>query len=323
MQQKIQIVMKNLDRKTPRRSSLIRILFTMFAVIFVTAFLYANENGKISGRVIDQKTGEALIGANVMLKGTVYGSASDLDGNYYISGVPVGVYNLFISYVGYESQEITAVSVVANDQNKVNITLVSDVMNLGEVVVNATAKANSDIFILAEQMKSDKIQDGVSADQMSRAGDGNAADAVKRITGVSVQNGKYISIRGLSDRYVSTAMNGVPIPSPEPEKKAVPLDLFTTGILESITAYKTYTPDLPGVFAGGALNIKTKAYPDTRILNAKFGLSGKSSFFGAQYMVGTQSSTDYFGFDNGTRVVSDDIPSDKMLMEYSPLPGYS
>ena len=300
-----------------------RMLFAFVAVLFLTAFLYANENGKIGGRVIDQKTGEALIGANVMLKGTVYGSATDLDGNYYISGVPVGVYNLMVSYVGYESREISAVSVVANDQNKINVTLVSDVMNLDEVVVNATAKANTDIFILAEQMKSDKIQDAVSADQMSRAGDGNAADAVKRITGVSLQDGKYVSVRGLSDRYVSTAMNGVPVPSPEPEKKAVPLDLFTTGILESITAYKTYTPDLPGVFAGGALNIKTKAYPDSRILNAKFGLSGKSSFFGAEYMMGAKGGMDYFGFDDGTRAVSDEIPSNKMLMEYSPLPGYS
>ncbi len=321
---KVKTVVENLKRKSSRKSLMIKKLFIVFAVIVLTAFLYANENtGKISGRVIDQKTGEALISANVIIKGSVYGSASDLDGNYYISGVPVGVYNLMVSYVGYETQEISNVSVVANEQNKVNITLASEVMNLAKVVVQGTLKANSDIFILAEQKQSDKIQDGVSADQMSRAGDGNAADAVKRITGVSVRDGKYISIRGLSDRYVSTAMNGVPIPSPEPEKKAVPLDLFTTGILESITAYKTYTPDLPGVFAGGAVNIKTKAYPDTRILNAKFGLSGKSSFLGAEYMVGTKSSTDFLGFDDGIRAVPNDIPDNKMLSEWSPLPGYS
>jgi hypothetical protein len=328
MQQRVQTVVGDLKRKSSRqslrRNSSFKMLFAMCAVMIVTAFLYANENtGKINGRVIDQKTGEALIGANVILKGTVYGAATDLDGNYYISGVPSGVYQLIVSYVGYETQELQGISVVGNDQHKVNITLASSVMNLNEVVVQADLKANSDIFILAEQMKSDKIQDGVSADQMSRAGDGNAADAVKRITGVSVQDGKYVSVRGLSDRYISTAMNGVPIPSPEPEKKAVPLDLFTTGILESITAYKTYTPDLPGVFAGGAVNIKTKAYPDSRILNAKFGLSGKSTFMGAEYIAGTKSSTDYLGFDDGTRAVSEEIPANKMLMEYSPLPGYS
>lgn len=324
MWQRIQTVIENFDRKSSRKSSSIKKLFIVCAVIVLTAFLCANENmGKINGRVIDQKTGEALIGANVIIKGTIYGSATDLDGNYYISGVPVGVYNLLVSYMGYETQEVNNVSVVANNQNKVNITLTSGVMNLSEVVIQATAKASSDIFLLSEQKQSDKIQDGVSADQMSRAGDGNAADAVKRITGVSVQNGKYVSIRGLSDRYVSTSMNGVPIPSPEPERKAVPLDLFTTGILESITAYKTYTPDLPGVFAGGAVNIKTKAYPDTRVLNAKLGLSGKSSFLGAEYMVGAKGSMDYFGFDDGTRAIPNAIPENKMLSEWSPMPNYS
>lgn len=312
------------SQNTLQRSSKIKKLYISIAVIILTAFLYANENvGKLSGRVVDAKTGEPLIGANVIVKGTVFGSATDLDGYYYISGLRGGVYTLMVSYVGYEVREIGSVSLLVNDQNKIDVALLSSVVDLNEVIVEAQVRENTDIYLLAEQKKSDKIQDAVSADQMSRAGDGNAADAVKRITGVSLQDGKYISVRGLSDRYVSTAMNGVPIPSPEPEKKAVPLDLFTTGILESITAYKTYTPDLPGVFAGGAVNIKTKAYPDTRILNVKFGLSGKSSFFGANYLVGTQSSTDYLGFDDGVRAVSAEIPSDKMLMEFAPLPGYS
>ncbi len=324
MWQKVKTVVGKLDRGSLLGSAKIKSLFILFVVMCLTTFLYANENmGKLGGTVVDAKTGEALIGANVILKGTSYGAATDLDGNYYISGVPIGVYNLVVSYVGYESQEITSVSVVASNQNKVNITLVSSVMNLNEVVVRAQVKGNSDIYILAEQKKSDKIQDGVSADQMSRAGDGNAADAVKRITGVSVQDGKYVSVRGLSDRYVSTAMNGVPVPSPEPEKKSVPLDLFTTGILESITAYKTYTPDLPGVFAGGALNIKTKAYPDERIMNVKFGLNGKSTFFGANYMLGSTGSLDLLGFDDGTRDLADNIPEDRMLSLLVPPTGVS
>lgn len=313
-----------LNRGSSFGSQKIKSLFNLFVVICLTTFLYANENtGKLVGRVVDAKTGEALIGANVTIKSTVYGSATDLDGNYFISGVPVGVYALVISYVGYETQEMSSVSLVANNQNKINIAMFPTVMNLNEIVVRAEAKSNSDIFILAEQKKSNKIQDGVSADQMSRAGDSNAADAVKRITGVSVQDGKYVSIRGLSDRYVSTALNGVPIPSPEPEKKSIPLDLFSTGILESITAYKTYTPDLPGVFAGGTLNIKTKAYPDMRIFNTKFGLSTKSSFVGARYIVGSSGSLDYFGFDDGTRAISDDIPADRMLNVLLPPAGSS
>jgi hypothetical protein len=306
------------------RRAFICTLRIFIAVIVLTAFLYAEgKTGKISGYVIDQKTGEALIGANVIVKGTSFGAATDLDGYYFISGLQAGVCDLLVSYVGYETREVQNVAVVTHDQSHVNIALSSIVMNLNEVLVQAKAGAHSDVFILAEQQRSDKIQDGVSADQMSRSGDANAADAVRRITGVSVQDGKYVSVRGLSDRYVSTSMNGVPVPSPEPEKKSVPLDLFTAGILESITAYKTYTPDLPGVFAGGAVNIRTKAYPDTRILNAKFGLSGKTSLLNADYMTGTKSGTDYFGFDDGTRALPAAIPPDNMLSEWSPLPGYS
>ncbi len=324
MRQKRQTVANASYRKFTKPSASIKMLFAIFAVMLLTAFLFANENnGKITGQVIDQKTGEPLIGANVIIRGTVYGSATDLDGYYYISGLPLGLYQLQVTYVGYESAEVSNISISTSDYKQINITLISSVMNLNEVIVQAKMKANTDIFLLSEQKKSDKIQDGISADQMSKSGDSNAADAIKRITGVSVRDGKYVSIRGLSDRHVSTAMNGVPIPSPEPEKKSIPLDLFTTGILESITAYKTYTPDLPGVFAGGAINIKTKAYPDTRILNAKFGLSGESGFLHANYCVGTQGSLDYFGFDDKTRTIPDEIPEDIMLSKWSPLPGYT
>jgi outer membrane receptor protein involved in Fe transport len=118
-------------------------------------------------------------------------------------------------------------------------------------------------------------------------------------------------------------MNGLPVPSPEPEKKSVPLDLFTSGILESITAYKTYTPDLPGSFAGGSVNIKTKAYPDSRVLKGKAGLSGKSSYLHADFRRGGGGKLDYFGFDDGTRSIPDIIPEARMLSEWSPLPGYT
>lgn len=310
-------------RYLSKASAAFKLMFIV-AVVCSTAFLYAAGNsGQIKGRILDASTGEPLIGANVMLKGSVYGSATDLDGSYYISGVPVGQYSLVVRYVGYERKELTNASVVANDIISYDILLNATVMNLNEVVVQAESKKSSDAFLLANQKKSDKIQDGISSELMARAGDSNAADAVKRITGVSVQDGKYISVRGLGDRYVSTAMNGVPIPSPEPEKKTVPLNLFSTSIIESITAYKTYTPDLPAVFAGGFVNIKTKAYPDTRILNMSLGLSGKSTLLGAEYISGTRGKWDYFGFDDGSRAIPDIIPEDRMLSQFNPAPGYS
>ncbi len=324
MQNKKRVKIRKRPGKPGRIARRSRVPFVVFAVICLTAFLYAQEkHGKISGRVIDRKTGEPLIGANVTVKGTAVGAATDLDGYYYISGLPSGNYQLMVSYVGYETQHISNAVVTGSDLYPLNIALRPAVMNMNEVLVEARANSGSDAYLLAEREKSDKIQDGVSAEQMSRAGDGNAADAVRRITGVSVKDGKYVSVRGLSDRYVSTVVNGLPVPSPEPETKSVPLDLFTGSILESITAFKTYTPDLPGGFAGGAVDIRTRAYPDSRVLNAGAGLSGKSAFFHADYRSGTQGTLDYFGFDDGTRSIPEMIPQDRMLSEWSPPPGYS
>jgi hypothetical protein len=320
MRKKEQTVVGN-----PKRRSLSkRKLFAVWAVIMLTAFLFAAEkNGKINGRVVDRKTGEPLIGANVIVKGSALGAASDLDGYYYISGLPLGTCQLVVTYVGYETSEISNISVSGNDLVSINIMLTPSIMHLNEVLVESDANVNTDAYMILEQKKSNKIQDGISSEQMSRAGDSNAADAVKRITGMSVQDGKYISVRGLNERYVSTEMNGAPVPSPEPEKKSVPLDLFTSGILESIVAYKTFTPDLPGNFGAGTVNIRTKAYPDVRVMHVKIGFAGKSTLYQSNYLNTSGGKLDYFGFDDGSRSIPEIIPRDRILTEWSPLPGYS
>lgn len=292
------------------------IIFFMVCMT-ITALNAGDEDGSLKGRIIDYKTGQALVGANVVIAGTSMGAATDLDGNYYIYNIPPGIYDLLVTYVGYENQTVRSLQIQKNENHYLNVALIPSVMNLSEIVVEAEASPNSDAYLISEKRHSSNVQDGVSGSQISRSGDSNAADAVKRITGVSVLNGNTVYVRGLGDRYVSTQMNGVPIPSPEPEKKSVPLNLFSTGILESITAYKTFTPDLPGAFGGGTVDIKTKAYPDQRIFNTSLGFSGSTDMAGAQYRLGSRSSLDYFGFDDGTRNMPDAIPRDKMLSKYT------
>jgi len=102
---------------------------------------------------------------------------------------------------------------------------------------------------------------------MSRSPDGDAAEAVKRVSGVTVQDGKYVFVRGLGERYTTTSLNGARVPSPEPERKVVPLDLFPSGLIQTITTAKTFTPDLPGDFSGAQVNIQTRSFPTTRQLS--------------------------------------------------------
>ena len=133
-----------------------------------------------------------------------------------------------------------------------------------------------------------------------KSGDSNAAEAFRRVTGVSVVGGKFVYVRGLGDRYTNTQVNNSPIPSPEPEKRTVPLNLFSTSIIESISAIKTFTPDMPGTFAGGTVQVKTKAYPDRMILDLKTGMSYNSNFRQENpYQVSFIGKNDIWGYDNG------------------------
>jgi len=287
-------------------------------ILFLSTFAWGRENyGSLKGKIIDYKSGESLIGANIVLAGTALGAATDLDGNYYIYDIIPGIYDIKISYVGYDNQIIRGLRIQKGENHYLNAALMPSVMNLSEIVVEVEASRNSDAYIISEKRRSSNLQDGVSSEQISRSGDSNAADAVKRITGVSVLDGNNVFVRGLGDRYVSTQMNGVPIPSPEPEKKSVPLNLFSTGILESITAYKTFTPDLPGVFGGGTVDIKTKAYPDHRIFNLSAGMSGATDFIGSDFRKGSRGSFDFLGFDDGTRGLPSIIPDNQILSKYT------
>src|SRR5690606_294319 len=137
-------------------------------------------------------------------------------------------------------------------------------IQLSTQLVTATSSRGSVDAALETQQTSSNVVSSVTAEQIARSGDGDAGEAVARVAGVSVQDGKYVYVRGLGDRYTQASLNGARIPSPEPEKKVVPLDLFPAGLLQSITTVKTFTPDQPGDFSGASVNIETKEFPSER-----------------------------------------------------------
>ena len=276
--------------------------------------IMAQSEGSLVGVVTDLESEEALIGANVIVLESSLGAATDMDGRYEIQGLKPGVYNLRVSYIGYDVKDIEEIQINAGISTRLNITLSMESISGESVVVEVENKAGTAISALQDRQASSNMENSVSAEEMSRSGDSNAADALKRLPGVSVREGKFPIVRGLGERYTSTQMNSAPIPSPEPDKKSVPLDLFPTALLESISAIKTFTPDLPGVFAGGSINIKTKAYPDERLMNFKVSLGDNSSLHGNPVFYKTyQGKHDYFGFDDGSRALSSDVPKNQII----------
>ncbi|MFY0674957.1 MAG: TonB-dependent receptor [Bacteroidia bacterium] len=234
-------------------------------------FFLKAQNGILKGKVVDKTSGEELIGAAVFLQNEVTtGTITDPFGSFQIS-LPVGTYNIQSSYVGYQRITIENVEIKDGEITEVFIELGSEAIGLNEVVIDAKKVTNTEMSVIAERKKSYTVKDGISSQEISNSGASNASQAVKQITGASVEGGKYMVVRGLGDRYSITQLNGVTLPSTDPYRNSASLDLIPSFMLDNIMTSKTFSPDQPGNFTGGNMNIKTKSYPEKFFLN--FGIS--------------------------------------------------
>ncbi|HYJ78612.1 MAG TPA: carboxypeptidase regulatory-like domain-containing protein, partial [Longimicrobiaceae bacterium] len=238
-----------------------RSLAAALAVALAPALAAAQDSGQIVGRVLDQATGRALSSARVAVQGTQLAVISGLDGRYTLARVPAGEQALTVSLLGYGVKTVTGVRVTAGGTTTQDLTLTGQALALGALTVTATRERGSVNRALDEQRTATGVVSSVTAEQMARSPDSDAAQAVQRVSGVTVQDGKYVFVRGLGERYTTTSLNGARIPSPEPERRVVPLDLFPAGVLQAITTAKTFTPDQPGDFSGAQVNIRTREYP--------------------------------------------------------------
>jgi outer membrane receptor protein involved in Fe transport len=280
-------------------------------LLLIFTLMVLGQQGTIRGKVSDAETGEELIGAAVLIEGTVQGSSADLDGNYNIENVNAGTYSLRCSFISYETQVITGVEVKANNVTLLDIKLKTVSLGLEEVVVTAKAVRDTESALLTMQKKSASVMDGISSQQISKSGDSDAAAAVKRVTGVSVEGGKYVYVRGLGDRYSKTTLNGAEIPGLDPERNTVQMDIFPTNAIDNMIVYKSFSPNLNS-FTGGLIDIVTKDFPEVFNLNfsALFEFNTQSSL-NNNFLTYEGGNTDWLGFDDGTRdfpVRAVDIP---------------
>lgn len=283
-------------------------LLTVFIALIINVNLFAQEAGKISGKISDQKTGETLIGATVAIDGTTKGAAADVDGKYLLSGLQPGKYALTIKYIGYQTKAISDVEVKAGQVTNLDVILSEAVTQaLSEVVVKATFRQASVASLYAQQKNSVSISDGVSSEIIRRSPDRNTADVLKRVSGATVQDNKFVVIRGLSDRYNNAMLDGSWLPSTEPNRKAFSFDIVPSNLVEALTITKTATPDQPGDFAGGLINITTKDIPDQNFLSFSIGGGYNTASTFKDFKSGTRNATDYFGFDNGKKSLPSSI----------------
>ena len=229
--------------------------------MFSATMMYAQNTGSIVGKLIDKElNNEPLPFANVLIKGTTTGTTSDFDGLYAFEDLSPGSYTLIFSFVGYETQEITF-TVEANKVTEVNVPMAASAASLSEVVITTTTRKESEVALLLEQKKALEIKESIGAERLSEIGVSDASDATTKISGVTKSEGSGdVFIRGLGDRYLSTGMNGLPIPSDDVNNKNINLSLFTTDIIENIGISKTYTTGNYADQASGNVDVVSKKY---------------------------------------------------------------
>lgn len=259
-------------------------------------------SGQLTGRIIDAKTTEALVGATVMLEGTSIGGKTNLKGDYSIKDIPFGTYTLSVSNIGYNPQKIEGV-IIKDSTHNLDIVLEATALNLQkETIITGKRIQSTESAVLENRKEALTVTDAIGAQAIARSGGGNTAQAITRVTGAST-DGRYVFIRGLGDRYSNTQLNGTALPTPDPEKQAVPLDLVPSDLLENIVITKSFMADMPGNFTGGSVNLVTRDFPSRRMFSFTSGSSYNSLITGKDMLSSSHSSTDWLGHDDGMRAI--------------------
>lgn len=275
-----------------------------FILLIATFSLSAQEQGFLRGNITDGEFGGPMIGAAITLADNpTRGTTSDFDGNYSLPLEP-GTYSVKVSFISYASLTFTDVVIKPGEVTILDAEMKSSVEQLQAVEVVATATRNSEAGMLMEMKNASNVVDGLSSQSFRKVGDSDLSGAIKRVTGVTVQGGKYVYVRGLGDRYTKTTLNGMSIPGLDPDVNAVQIDIFPTSVLENVAVYKSASPDLYGDFTGGLVNVVTKSFPEQKQTQVSLGLEyvvGQT--LNPDFLTYEGGSTDFLAFDDGTRAL--------------------
>ena len=282
------------------------ILYCILSLTATTLFAQTIEEdnkggfGTVRGRIIDDNTGKSVYGAEIHLLNSRI--ESDVDGKFELKAA-AGTHNLSIILANYADLNLTDIVVKLGKVTTIGDVRLSPVTeSMTAVRISVKRMQNTESALLTSKRMAPNMIDGISAASFKRIGDGDAASAMKRVTGVSIEGGKYIYVRGLGDRYTKTTMNGVDIPGLDPDRNSIQMDLFPTAVIDNIVVVKTFTADMPADFTGGIVDLATKDFPSKRSFNVSFGLGyNPAMHLQSDYLDYEGSSTDFLGFDNGKR----------------------
>jgi hypothetical protein len=280
---------------------------------------------RVVGVVRDQTNAIALPGVPVEVVGTDQIAYTDVDGRYTLN-LPPGMHTIKVVLEGYQERSLTVTTgterTITADVGLTMTKFAETVTVVGELVDLQTSSAEAQLI---ERKQSSVITDNVGAQDMKNNGDSDAASAMTRVTGLSLVDNQFIFVRGLGERYSNTTLAGSVLPTTEPDKKVVPLDLFPTGLIDSVQVSKSYSPDRSAEFAGGLVQIVPMKLPNQPVFDLSYGFGYNSIATGKDIPISPLGSRDAWGFDNGARALPSGIPDRKIVRQgiYTPDVGFN
>jgi hypothetical protein len=284
-----------------------RSLTTALTFLFISIAAVA-QKGKIEGKITDSKTGQPVAGVSVILNGTKTGVSSNIDG-YFVINADAGKQSLNLSAASYQEKKIDEIDVVASQVTHLDITLEVKIKT-GEAVVvkSSSARKESVAALIGYQKNTAVVAQVISAEAIRRSPDKNTGEVLKRVSGTSVQDGKYLIVRGLADRYNQAMLNGILLSSTEPDRKTFSFDILPAAMIDNIIINKAFIPELPGEWAGGLVQVNTKDAPAKNFFTLQIGSGFNTQTIGNDFYNYKGGNTDFLGYDDGTRALPVNLP---------------
>ena len=258
---------------------------------------------KITGTVVDNDTETPIAAVSIRVTDTQIRVKTDETGAFSLE-LPSGTYKIHASAPFYNTFVITDFQVSTGAAPApLHIKLTPQVVKLDAIKLPVRLSQSSERGLLEKRMRSSRIEDSISPEEMSRLPVSSAGEAIKRVTGVSIVGGRYVFVRGLGERYSNTLLNNVEIPSPEPNRRVVPMDIFPASLLASLQTVKTFSPDQPGGFAGGSVQVFTKDFPEELTMSLSMSSGFNTQVTGEDGLTYPGGSLDFLGFDDGSRAL--------------------
>lgn len=283
-------------------------ILSIIALLVTSSLSLFAQKGKIEGKVTDAKSGTKISGVTISVIGSKAIAATNVDGSFVLTLEAGKKYTLKLTSVGYISKEIADVEVLANQVTNLDIVLETASKTEAAVVVKSSSRKETAAALISYQKNTTVVAQVISAESIRRSPDRNTGEVLKRVPGASVQEGKYLVIRGLADRYNQSMLNGVLLSSTEPDRKTFSFDIIPSSMVDNIIVNKAFIPELPGEWAGGLIQVNTKDVPTKNYFTVQIGTGFNTQTIGKEFYTYKGGSTDFLGYDDGTRALPDGLP---------------